>query len=98
MSAKGPVWFQLYVYKDRQAGEALVRRVEAATCVPGRTATGTPAVDVAASGQRPVPRIDRSLLVSSVAPWRAAPMGAEAPPCVPRGSCGTKGPGLKGSA
>lgn len=30
--ATGPVWFQLYVYKDRAASEALVRRVEAAGC------------------------------------------------------------------
>jgi len=30
--AEGPVWFQLYVYKDRSATEALVRRVEAAGC------------------------------------------------------------------
>jgi 4-hydroxymandelate oxidase len=29
-AASGPVWFQLYVYKDRGATEALVRRVEAA--------------------------------------------------------------------
>lgn len=29
-SATGPVWFQLYVYRDRGATEALVRRVEAA--------------------------------------------------------------------
>jgi 4-hydroxymandelate oxidase len=29
-AATGPVWFQLYVYKDRGATEALVRRVEAA--------------------------------------------------------------------
>ncbi|MFN0248120.1 MAG: alpha-hydroxy acid oxidase [Kofleriaceae bacterium] len=29
-AASGPVWFQLYVYKDRAATEALVRRVEAA--------------------------------------------------------------------
>jgi 4-hydroxymandelate oxidase len=29
-NARGPVWFQLYVYKDRAATEALVRRVEAA--------------------------------------------------------------------
>jgi 4-hydroxymandelate oxidase len=29
-AATGPVWFQLYVYKDRAATEALVRRVEAA--------------------------------------------------------------------
>jgi len=28
----GPVWFQLYVYKDRSATEALVQRVEAAGC------------------------------------------------------------------
>ena len=28
----GPVWFQLYVYRDRGATEALVRRVEAAGC------------------------------------------------------------------
>ena len=31
-AAAGPVWFQLYVYKDRAATEALVRRVEAAGC------------------------------------------------------------------
>ena len=31
-SATGPVWFQLYVYKDRSASEALVRRAEAAGC------------------------------------------------------------------
>lgn len=29
-AASGPVWFQLYVYKDRKATEALVQRVEAA--------------------------------------------------------------------
>ena len=31
-AATGPVWFQLYVYKDRAASEALVKRVEAAGC------------------------------------------------------------------
>ena len=31
-AARGPVWFQLYVYKDRAASEALVKRVEAAGC------------------------------------------------------------------
>lgn len=31
-AASGPVWFQLYVYKDRAVTEALVRRVEAAGC------------------------------------------------------------------
>jgi 4-hydroxymandelate oxidase len=31
-AASGPVWFQLYIYKDRGATEALVRRVEAAGC------------------------------------------------------------------
>jgi 4-hydroxymandelate oxidase len=31
-AAGGPVWFQLYIYKDRAATEALVRRVEAAGC------------------------------------------------------------------
>src|SRR6185437_14983100 len=31
-AASGPVWFQLYVYKDRAATEALVRRVEDAGC------------------------------------------------------------------
>jgi 4-hydroxymandelate oxidase len=31
-AATGPVWFQLYVYKDRSATEGLVRRVEAAGC------------------------------------------------------------------
>jgi 4-hydroxymandelate oxidase len=30
--ATGPVWFQLYVYRDRGATEALVHRVEAAGC------------------------------------------------------------------
>ena len=31
-AASGPVWFQLYVYRDRKATEGLVRRVEAAGC------------------------------------------------------------------
>jgi 4-hydroxymandelate oxidase len=31
-AASGPVWFQLYVYKDRAATEGLVRRAEAAGC------------------------------------------------------------------
>jgi 4-hydroxymandelate oxidase len=31
-AATGPVWFQLYVYKDRSATEALVKRVETAGC------------------------------------------------------------------
>lgn len=31
-TATGPVWFQLYVYKDRQATADLVRRAEAAGC------------------------------------------------------------------
>jgi 4-hydroxymandelate oxidase len=31
-AATGPVWFQLYVYRDRGATEALVHRVEAAGC------------------------------------------------------------------
>ena len=31
-AASGPVWFQLYVYRDRGATEALVRRVAAAGC------------------------------------------------------------------
>jgi 4-hydroxymandelate oxidase len=31
-AATCPVWFQLYVYRDRAATEALVRRVEAAGC------------------------------------------------------------------
>jgi 4-hydroxymandelate oxidase len=31
-AAGGPVWFQLYVYKDRSATEALVHRVESAGC------------------------------------------------------------------
>ncbi len=30
--ATGPVWFQLYVYKDRKVTEGLVRRAEAAGC------------------------------------------------------------------
>lgn len=31
-AASGPVWFQLYVYRDRAATAALVQRVEAAGC------------------------------------------------------------------
>ncbi|MEM9558536.1 MAG: alpha-hydroxy acid oxidase [Acidobacteriota bacterium] len=31
-AARGPVWFQLYVYRDRGATEALVRRAEATGC------------------------------------------------------------------
>ena len=31
-AAQGPVWFQLYVYKDREATASLVQRAEAAGC------------------------------------------------------------------
>ena len=31
-ASSGPVWFQLYVYRDRKATEGLVRRAEAAGC------------------------------------------------------------------
>ena len=31
-AASGPVWFQLYIYRDRRATEGLVRRAEAAGC------------------------------------------------------------------
>ncbi len=31
-AASGPVWFQLYVYRERAATEALIERVEAAGC------------------------------------------------------------------
>jgi 4-hydroxymandelate oxidase len=31
-AATGPVWFQLYVYRDRKASEGLVQRAEAAGC------------------------------------------------------------------
>ena len=31
-AASGPVWFQLYVYRDRKASEGLIRRAEAAGC------------------------------------------------------------------
>ena len=31
-AATGPVWFQLYVYKDREATKGLVQRAEAAGC------------------------------------------------------------------
>jgi 4-hydroxymandelate oxidase len=31
-AASGPVWFQLYVYRDRRVTQALVERVEAAGC------------------------------------------------------------------
>ncbi|MEE2828866.1 MAG: alpha-hydroxy acid oxidase [Myxococcota bacterium] len=31
-AATGPIWFQLYVYRDRSVTEALVQRVEAAGC------------------------------------------------------------------
>jgi len=41
-AAAGPVWFQLYVYKDRAASEALVRRVEAAGCTALELTADTP--------------------------------------------------------
>src|SRR5690606_2505770 len=31
-AATGPVWFQLYVYRDREVTRALVERAEAAGC------------------------------------------------------------------
>jgi 4-hydroxymandelate oxidase len=41
-AATGPVWFQLYVYKDRAASEALVKRVEAAGCSALELTADTP--------------------------------------------------------
>jgi len=41
-AADGSVWFQLYVYKDRSASEALVRRVEAAGCTALELTADTP--------------------------------------------------------
>ena len=46
-AADGPVWFQLYVYKDRAATAALVKRVEAAGCSAIELT-----VDVCVPGQR----------------------------------------------
>jgi 4-hydroxymandelate oxidase len=40
--ATGPVWFQLYIYKDRGASEALVKRVEAAGCSALELTADTP--------------------------------------------------------
>ena len=40
--ATGPVWFQLYIYKDRGASEALVRRVEEAGCSALELTADTP--------------------------------------------------------
>jgi 4-hydroxymandelate oxidase len=41
-AATGQVWFQLYVYKDRAATQALVRRVEAAGCSALELTADTP--------------------------------------------------------
>lgn len=41
-AATGPVWFQLYVYKDRAASEALVQRVEEAGCSALELTADTP--------------------------------------------------------
>jgi 4-hydroxymandelate oxidase len=38
----GPVWFQLYIYKDRAASEALLKRVEAAGCSALELTADTP--------------------------------------------------------
>jgi 4-hydroxymandelate oxidase len=43
-AASGPVWFQLYIYRDRSASEALVRRVEAAGCSAIQLTVDTPVV------------------------------------------------------
>jgi 4-hydroxymandelate oxidase len=40
--ATGPVWFQLYIYKDRAASEALVKRVEEAGCSALELTADTP--------------------------------------------------------
>jgi 4-hydroxymandelate oxidase len=40
--ATGPVWFQLYVYKDRAASEALVKRAELAGCSALELTADTP--------------------------------------------------------
>jgi 4-hydroxymandelate oxidase len=41
-AATGPVWFQLYVYKDRAASEGLVQRVEEAGCSALELTADTP--------------------------------------------------------
>jgi 4-hydroxymandelate oxidase len=41
-ASTGPVWFQLYVYKDRAASEALVKRVEEAGCSALELTADTP--------------------------------------------------------
>jgi 4-hydroxymandelate oxidase len=41
-AATGPVWFQLYVYKDRSASEALIKRAEAAGCTALELTADTP--------------------------------------------------------
>jgi len=43
-AASGPVWFQLYIYRDRAVSEALVRRVEAAGCGAIELTVDTPVV------------------------------------------------------
>jgi 4-hydroxymandelate oxidase len=41
-ASTGPVWFQLYIYKDRAASESLVKRVEAAGCSALELTADTP--------------------------------------------------------
>jgi 4-hydroxymandelate oxidase len=43
-ASAGPVWFQLYIYKDRSASEALVRRAEAAGCTALQLTADTPRI------------------------------------------------------
>jgi 4-hydroxymandelate oxidase len=76
-AATGPVWFQLYLYKDRGATEGLVHRVEAAGC-----AALVLTVDAPLLGRRERDIKNRFALAAELAVANLMPAGYGAMPAV----------------
>lgn len=80
-AAMGPVWFQLYVYKDRGATKALVERAEAAGC-----AALALTVDAQIWGRRERDVRNRFQLPAGLSVKNLMPAGQEAFPADAQGS------------
>ena len=76
--AGGAVWFQLYVYKDRGATEALVRRVEAAGCRAIVLTVDAPVLGRRERDVRCAFRLPEGMSVANLAPAGLADLPAAA--------------------
>jgi 4-hydroxymandelate oxidase len=87
-AASGPVWFQLYVYKDRKATEGLVRRAEAAGCRALVLTVDAPLIGKRERDIRNRFRLPPGLAVANLLPdgyggWRRRPWIRGSPPMSP---------------